>query len=57
MGSMVELRDTIKAMGHRLDAKIDKLDTKIDRHFLWTVGIQMAVLLAVIGTLLRTYGR
>jgi uncharacterized coiled-coil protein SlyX len=54
--SIVDLRDVIKSMDQRLDAKIDRLDAKIDRQFLWTIGIQITVLLAVIGTLLRTYG-
>ena len=55
-GSIAELRDAIKSMDQRLDSKIDRLDSKVDRQFLWTVGIQITVLLAVIGTLLRTYG-
>jgi uncharacterized coiled-coil protein SlyX len=61
-GVMTELRDAIKSMDRRLDTKIDRLDTtidrldsKVDRQFLWCVGIQITVLLAVIGTLLRTY--
>jgi hypothetical protein len=42
-------------MDRRLDTKIDRLDGKVDRQFLWCVGIQITVLLAVVGTLLRTY--
>jgi len=35
-----------------LSSRIDRLDEKISRYFLWTIGIQITVLLAVIGTLL-----
>jgi hypothetical protein len=34
-----------------LSAKITGLDQKVDRQFIWTVGIQVAVLLAVVGAL------
>ncbi|RMH03039.1 MAG: hypothetical protein D6704_13155 [Nitrospirae bacterium] len=36
----------------RLSARIDALDEKFSRSFLWTIGIQITVLLAVIGALL-----
>jgi hypothetical protein len=32
---------------------MDALDAKLSRQFIWLVGMQMAVLLAVIGALLR----
>lgn len=35
-----------------LERRIDALDQKISRYFLWTIGIQVAVLLAVIGALI-----
>jgi hypothetical protein len=56
-GSITDLRDSIRLMDQRLDAKIDRLDTKVDRQFVWTIGIQVTVLLAVIGTLLSTLHR
>jgi tetrahydromethanopterin S-methyltransferase subunit G len=34
-----------------LAARIDSLDQKISRQFIWLVGIQLAVLLAVVGAL------
>jgi chaperonin cofactor prefoldin len=40
-------------MNHRFDA----VDQKIDRHFTWLVGIQVAALLAVVGALVGSYYR
>jgi len=34
-----------------LSGRIEALDQKISRHFTWTVGIQVAVLLAVVAAL------
>ena len=31
------------------------LDVKIDRHFTWLVGIQVAALVAVVGALVGSY--
>ncbi len=36
----------------RLSGRLDSLDEKFSRFFLWTIGIQITVLLAVIGVLL-----
>ena len=61
-----ELRDLIIHLNSRVDAldqkvdrfreelssRIDALDSKFSRYFLWTIGIQITVLLAVIGALL-----
>ena len=61
-----ELRDLILHLNSRVDAldqkvdrfreelstRIDALDEKFSRYFLWTIGIQITVLLAVIGALL-----
>ncbi len=41
----------------RIDAtnsRTDGLDDKFSRYFLWTIGIQITVLLAVIGALLAS---
>ena len=56
-GSIADLRDSIRLMDQRLDGKFDRLDAKVDRQFIWTIGIQITVLLAVIGTLLGTLHR
>ncbi len=61
-----ELRDLVIHLNSRVDAldqkvdrfreelasRIDALDAKFSRYFLWTIGIQITVLLAVIGALL-----
>lgn len=66
-GNFAELRESIRQVdGHvqALDRKVDRLigavnvridglDNKLTSQFLWTVGIQIAVLLAVIGALAR----
>jgi hypothetical protein len=44
----------IDAAGQRLDARIDALDAKVSRHFTWLVGIQVTVLIAIVGALLRS---
>lgn len=41
----------------QVDARFAALDEKIDRHFTWLVGIQVAVLLAVVGALVGSYYR
>ncbi|MDA2925193.1 hypothetical protein MYX65_11195, partial [Acidobacteria bacterium AH-259-L09] len=46
-----ELAARISEMDGRLNARIDAVDQKVSRHFVWLVGIQIAVLLAVIGAL------
>jgi len=38
----------IDALDQRLTGRLDVLDEKFSRYFLWTIGIQITVLLAVI---------
>jgi len=61
-----EIRELIMHLSSRIDAldqkvdrfreelsgRMDALDEKFSRYFLWTIGIQITVLLAVIGALL-----
>ena len=42
----------IDALDQRFAGRLDALDEKFSRYFLWTIGIQIAVLLAVIGALI-----
>ena len=48
-----DLRRHVETLDQRLSARIDGLDTKMSRQFIWIVGIQIAILIAVIGALLR----
>lgn len=36
-----------------IDRRIDALDEKFSRYFLWLIGIQITILLAIVATLLR----
>ena len=45
-----------KSFNERIDrtnARIDELDRKFSRYFLWIFGIQITILLSIIATLLR----
>jgi hypothetical protein len=57
---MPELSGNIDALAATVSAKIDameqRLSTKMDRYFMWLVGIQIATLVAIIGALLRVSG-
>lgn len=48
-----ELAGRIDAVEQKLAGRIDGLDQKLSRQFLWLVGVQVTVLPAVIGALLR----
>jgi hypothetical protein len=55
-----DIADLRGDMGRRfdhLDRRITTVDTKHDRHFTWLVGLQMTMMLAVIGVLLAAYLR
>ena len=50
-----DLRIGVNRLDTRIDAvdgKIDRLDDKVSRHFTWIVGLQVALMVAVIGALL-----
>ncbi len=49
-----ELSGRIDALDQRLTGRVDALDQKFSRYFLWTIGIQITILLAVIGALLAS---
>lgn len=48
-----DLRRHVETLDQRISARIDGLDTKMSRQFTWMVGIQVAMLIAMIGALLR----
>jgi tetrahydromethanopterin S-methyltransferase subunit G len=41
----------------QMNQRFDAADQKVDRHFTWLVGIQVAVLVAVVGALVGSYYR
>jgi uncharacterized coiled-coil protein SlyX len=47
-----ELAGRIEALDQRLSGRIEALDHKLSTQFTWLVGIQVAVLLAVVGALI-----
>lgn len=48
----LEFRESMIRMEQRIDARFDRMDDKISRLFTWTVGLQVTVLLTVIGSLM-----
>ena len=52
-GEIQDLRVEIRGLRDQMDRRFEILDQKVDRHFTWLVGIQVASLLAFIGGLLR----
>jgi hypothetical protein len=46
-------REELTRRVDRLDGRFDGMDQKISRQFLWLIGVQVTLLLAVIGALLR----
>jgi hypothetical protein len=45
------LNDRIDGVDQSLSQKIDRLDDKMSRQFLWILGVQVAVLIAVVSAL------
>ena len=59
-GTVASLRQDVadlRQLIHLLDQKVDRLfynlDSKVSRQFVWIVCIQVAVLLAIVGAILR----
>ena len=48
-----DLRRHVETLDQRISARIDGLDAKMSRQFTWIVGMQVAMLVAVIGALFR----
>jgi chromosome segregation ATPase len=51
------LSGRIDALDQRLSGRIDALDQKVSRQFIWLVGIQITVLVAVVGALIAALFR
>lgn len=50
--TLIEMRESMTRLEQRMDSRFDRLDDKVSRVFAWVVGIQVTVLVAVIGSLL-----
>lgn len=55
MGANAATNARIEALDQRLSGRLEALDRKVSTHFTWLVGIQVAVLLAVIGAILSPH--
>ncbi len=51
---VIHLDQKVDRFREELGGRIDALDQKFSRYFLWMIGIQITVLLAVIGALLAS---
>jgi hypothetical protein len=49
--------ENVRVLRERMDQRFDTLDAKVDRHFTWVVGIQLALLVSVVGALVGAYYR
>ena len=54
---MVDVCNSITELRAQMDHRFETLDQKVDRNFSWTVGIQVAALLAVVSALVGSYFR
>ena len=52
-GHLVALDQKVDGVRKELGSRIDALDWKVSRQFTWLVGIQVALLLTVIGALIQ----
>jgi hypothetical protein len=64
--AIVEVRDALRSLEHRIDTRFeavdrrfdtvdrraDVLDEKVSRQFVWLVGLQVTTLVAIVGALL-----
>lgn len=48
-----DVRRHVATLDERISARIETLDSKMSRQFTWIVGIQVVMLIALIGALLR----
>ena len=56
--TLIDIRDSIRQLDRRFDARLDTIDRRIDgledklaRQFAWLVGIQVTTLVAIVGAL------
>ena len=54
------MEDRFERMEHRFDRmenRFERLEGKVDRHFIWIVGIQLTMMMTMIGVLAAAYFR
>jgi uncharacterized coiled-coil protein SlyX len=61
--ALVEVREAVRSLEHRMDAhfdtvdrRIDALDEKVSRQFVWLVGLQVTALIAIVGAFIAIVG-
>ena len=47
------LSQKVDGRGDALDQRINRLDQKFSKYFLWIIGIQVTIFLSIIATLLK----
>jgi hypothetical protein len=57
--SLVEVREAVRSLEHRMDTRFetvdrrfDTLDDKVSSQFVWLVGLEVTTLVAIVGALL-----
>ena len=50
---MADVRAEMRDLRSAVERGFERLDQKIDRHFMWLVGFEVGVLATLIGVLLR----
>jgi hypothetical protein len=56
-GSVGELRADMNSRFEQVERRFQAFDVKVDRHFTWIVGVQVALMLAVIGAMAGAFYR
>lgn len=59
-GRFNRMEDRFERMEHRFDRmenRFERLEDKVDRHFIWIVGIQLTMMMTMIGVLAAAYFR
>ena len=52
---VADLRQLVQHLDQKVDRLFYNLDSKVSRQFIWIVGIQVALLLAIVGAILRRF--
>jgi hypothetical protein len=50
---MADIRADMRGLSENIDHRFDRMDQKIDRHFMWTLGIFVTILLGLLGLSLQ----